>query len=89
MHGTRAAGKRVPRCPTTPRPARHWRRGRLARRPVAGDIVVSTRPIAPSERIIKRVTATEGQQVQVFSRGELAPLVVKVRVGGRPVWRIC
>jgi hypothetical protein len=44
----------------------------------AGDIVISSRPIAPSENIIKRVTATEGQEVRVYKRGELAPLIIKV-----------
>lgn len=44
----------------------------------AGDIIISTRPVNPRERIIKRVTALQGQQVNVYQRGVVAPLVVTV-----------
>jgi hypothetical protein len=44
----------------------------------AGDIVICTRPIQADENIIKRVTAVEGQQVNVFRPGQLAPVQVKV-----------
>jgi hypothetical protein len=44
----------------------------------AGDIIISSRPINPHENIIKRVTALQGQEVKVYRRGEVAPLVVKV-----------
>lgn len=43
-----------------------------------GDIVICTRPIQADENIIKRVTAVEGQQVNVFRPGQLTPVQVKV-----------
>jgi hypothetical protein len=45
----------------------------------AGDIVISSRPINPNENIIKRVTAVQGQEVKVYKRGTVAPLVITVR----------
>eukprot|EP00775_Hariotina_reticulata_P001201 gene1200-1539_t len=46
-----------------------------------GDIVICTRPIQADENIIKRVTAVEGQQVNVFRPGQLTPVQVKVPPG--------
>lgn len=53
----------------------------LADRVKLGDIVIASRPIAPNENIIKRVTALQGQEVKVYRRGDLSPLVVRVPPG--------
>jgi hypothetical protein len=41
--------------------------------------VISTRPIQADENIIKRVTAVEGQTVNVYKPGSLAPVQIQVR----------
>lgn len=43
-----------------------------------GDVVISTRPIAADENVIKRITAIAGQTVVFFKPGETAPVPVKV-----------
>eukprot|EP00879_Flechtneria_rotunda_P029063 GHRR01031325.1.p1 GENE.GHRR01031325.1~~GHRR01031325.1.p1 ORF type:complete len:175 (+),score=33.41 GHRR01031325.1:197-721(+) len=50
----------------------------LADRIQVGDIVISIRPIQADENIIKRVTAVQGQTVNVFRPGQLPPTQVKV-----------
>eukprot|EP00879_Flechtneria_rotunda_P012745 GHRR01013309.1.p1 GENE.GHRR01013309.1~~GHRR01013309.1.p1 ORF type:complete len:156 (+),score=33.31 GHRR01013309.1:197-664(+) len=53
----------------------------LADRIQVGDIVISIRPIQADENIIKRVTAVQGQTVNVFRPGQLPPTQVKVPPG--------
>lgn len=43
-----------------------------------GDVVISTRPIAADENIIKRITAMEGETVVFFRPGDPTPVPVKV-----------
>lgn len=43
--------------------------------------MISSRPINPHENIIKRVTAVQGQEVKLYKRGDVAPLVVRVSSG--------
>jgi hypothetical protein len=47
--------------------------------PCAGDVVISTRPVQADENIIKRVTAVEGQTVNLYKPGSIAPVQIQVR----------
>eukprot|EP00878_Enallax_costatus_P006487 GHUV01006801.1.p1 GENE.GHUV01006801.1~~GHUV01006801.1.p1 ORF type:complete len:156 (+),score=26.43 GHUV01006801.1:745-1212(+) len=53
----------------------------LCDRVQVGDVIISTRPIAADENIIKRITAMEGQTVVFFKPGDPSPVPVKVPPG--------
>uniref|UniRef100_A0A383VE91 Peptidase S26 domain-containing protein n=1 Tax=Tetradesmus obliquus TaxID=3088 RepID=A0A383VE91_TETOB len=53
----------------------------LSDRVQVGDVVISTRPIQADENIIKRVTAVQGQTVNVDKAGSIAPVQIQVPPG--------